>query len=78
MKIEYILHLTSKIEISTWTKYLIKRLEAKLGVKVLFTLIVSKINNGTIFKDGDSMKKKVFMLRKKEENMKVHIETIKA
>ena len=46
-----------------------KRLEKKLGVKVLFALTVTKINDGTIFKNSNSMKKKVIMLRKKAENI---------
>ena len=45
-----------------------KRFEEKLGAKVLFVLTVTKINNSTIFKDRDSIKKKVFMLRKKGDN----------
>ena len=77
VKIECILHLLRKIEISIQTKYLTKRLEEKLEVKVLFTLTVAKINNGTTFKDGNSMKKKVFTPRKKGKNIGVHAETIK-
>ena len=66
------------MEISVQTEYLAKRFEEKLGAKVLFALIVTKINNGTAFKDRNSMKKKTFMLRKKDENMEVCTETIKS
>ena len=41
-------------------------------------LIVAKINNSTMFEDSNSMKKKVFALRKKGENIGAHIKTIKS
>ena len=77
VKVGCILYLLSKVEISAWTEYLIKRFKEKLEAKVLFVLTVAKINDGTIFKDRDSAKKKVFTPRKKGENIRVHIETIK-
>ena len=55
-----------------------KRFKEKLEVKVLFVLTVTKINNGTAFKDRDSTKKKAFTLKKKSENTGVYTETIKS
>ena len=58
------------------TKCLVKKFEEKLGAKVLFVLIVTKINDSTAFKDRDSIKKKAFILRNKGKNMGVYAETI--
>ena len=44
----------------------------------MIALAVAKINDKTTFKDGCSAKKKVFVPRKKVENMGGHAETIKS
>ena len=78
VKISYILHLLTKIEVAGWTKCMLKELKVKLGSNVMLTLVVAKINDGKAFKEGICIRKKVLTQKKKVRNMGVHVETIKS
>ena len=49
------MQLLAKVEILEQQEYLLKELTQKLDNKVIFTLTVKKINNGTIFKDSNKI-----------------------
>ena len=72
------MQLLTKVDISEWQEYLLKELTQKLGNKVMFALIVTKINNRTIFKDSNKMIRQVYNPKKESENIGVHVETIKS
>ena len=48
-----------------------------LGINIKFTLVVSKINNGTSFKDNNKRQGSTVMKARIENNMAVHMEAIK-
>ena len=71
--------LTTKAEISRWTKFFEKRVEETLKEKILLASSLSKINDGTSFKDSTSATATISYTRKKKiECWGMHLEIIKS
>ena len=77
VKIGYILFLTPKVDITEWIEILMKPIKEMLGINVKFVLIVSKINDGTLFKDITKRQDSATVKARMGENMAVYVETIK-
>ena len=45
-----------KVDILEWTEFLIRLLKVILGSKIMFALVVLKINNITTFKDNNKVR----------------------
>ena len=75
------MHLIIKIDVQEQIEFIIVRSQIHLKdkvEKVMFTLLVAKINNRTTWKDNNNTKFKVAAPKKKgKDNMTVYIETIK-
>ena len=48
-----------------------------LGSKVKFILVVSKINDGALFKDNNKRQESALVKARTGDNIAVHVETIK-
>ena len=55
------------MEVVEWKDHLLTELKEKLGPNVMFVFAVANINDGKTFKDRHSVKKKLFVPRKKVE-----------
>ena len=77
VKIRCILFLMPKIEIIEWTEFLIRLLKEMLSSKVIFALVVLKINDSIIFKNNNKRQGSITVKAWIDDNMAVHAEIIK-
>ena len=77
-KLGYIMFLTPKIKLSRQTEFFQDKVEKILQEKVLVALSITKINDGTGFKDNFGKGLSVPRPKKKTEYWGVHIETVKS
>ena len=77
VKIGYILFLIPKVDITEWIEFLLKPLKKMLEINIRFTLIVSKINDGTSFKDNIKRQGSTTVKARIGENIAVYVEIIK-
>ena len=77
VKIDCILFLILKIDIIGWTEFLIRLLNDILGINAKFIQVVSKINDGTLFKGNNNRQGSIAVKVRIGDNIAVHTETIK-
>lgn len=78
VKLGHMMCLTTKIELSRWTEFFEKRVAEIMKEKVLLALSVSKINDGTSFKDSATTPATNYAKKKKIEPWGIHLETVKS
>ena len=77
VKIGYILFLMPKVDIIEWTEFSTRLLKAMLGSKVMFTLVILKINDSRIFKDNNKKQGSLVVKVRMSDSIAVYVETIK-